>query len=134
MAINLPVRLLAVGLTAALTLLAAPGTAFADKPVRGCPSGPWTLAYFPPSPPAPGENAHWDQIIAGLISEFGSLDAGLAAFGLATVDDLYTYVLTILATKDHNGDSTICFKLYPPTSNVADYFATSVDNTSNAPA
>jgi hypothetical protein len=132
MAAQLPVRLLAVGLTTALALLAAPGTAVADKPVRGCPTGEWTLAYFPPSPPAPGENAHWDQIIAGLISEFGSLEAGLSAFGVATVDDLYAYVLTVLAVVDHNGDFTICFRLYPPTANVPDYIATSVDNVSNA--
>ncbi len=136
---NMKSRLLAGAVCAASLVLVGPvGVAAADKPSGGCPSDKWQESVFPlnwqpgDSMDPTGQNLLLQLGIAGTIEEFGSLEAGLAAFGFATFTQFYAAAVDpAYNLKDKNNDGILCFKLFPSQSNVAAYLANTVDNTAH---
>jgi hypothetical protein len=71
--------------------------------------------------------------IAGTIEEFGSLEAGLDAFGFDTFDEFYAAVVDPAYNRlDRNDDGILCFKPYPSQSNLPAYLALAIDNTASS--
>ena len=134
-------RSLGIGVAIAVTsfVLGAAGTAQADKPVGSCPSDKWQQSVFPldwqpgdPMDPA-GDNLLFQIAVSGLVAEFGSLEAGLAAFGFSTLEQLYAEVIDPGFNRvDKNDDGVLCVKPFPETGAQADYLANAVDNTASS--
>lgn len=133
-------RLLAGAACAALvTVVCHPGPAQADKPSGGCPGEKWSQSVFPldwqPGDPMDpnGQNLLLQIGIAGTIEEFGSLEAGLAALGFATVEELYAAAIDPAFNQvDKNDDGVLCVKPFPAQGNQAAYLANAVDNTAQS--
>ena len=133
-------RLLVAGACAALVTVVLPaGAARADKPSGECPGDKWSQSVFPldwqPGDPLDpdGQNLLLQIGVAGLIEEFGSLEAGLSAFGFATLEDLYAAVIDPEFNQvDKNDDGVLCVKPFPSQSNVPAYLANAVDNTAQS--
>lgn len=132
-------RMFAAAAGAALVASIPLGPAVAAGPSGGCPSDAWESSVFPldwqpgdPMDPT-GDNLLLQIGLDGLVEEFGSVDAGLEAFGFATVEALYEAVVDPGFTKaDHNGDGMLCVKRFPEQGNQAAYLANAVDNTSHS--
>lgn len=130
--------LLTLGLaTVALVAVNTP-TARADIPVGSCPSDKWEESVFPldwqpgePMDPT-GDNLLLQIGVAGTIEEFGSLEAGLAAFGFSTLEEFYAAVVDPEFNRlDRNDDGVLCVKRFPETGGQAAYLANAVDNTAH---
>jgi hypothetical protein len=129
-------RLLAGGVCAVLvTIGGAPGAAHADASSPGCPSDKWSQSVFPlnwqPGDPMDpnGQNLLLQIGLAGTIQEFGSLQAGLSAFGFDNLEQFYTAVIDPdYNAKDRNDDGILCVKPYPVQGNQAAYLANAIDN------
>jgi len=125
----------ATALAGILSVLSAVGAAQADEPAGGCPSDKWEPSVFPlnwqpgdPTDPT-GDNLLLQTGNAGTIEEFGSLEAGLAAFGFATFDEFYAAVVDPqYNTQDRNDDGVLCVKRFPSQGNQAAYLANIIDN------
>ena len=124
---------------AALLAVLPLGPATAAPPTGGCPSDAWQTSTFPldwqpgePMDPA-GDNLLLQIGVAGTIEEFGSLEAGLQAFGFATLEDFYAAAVDPQFNQyDKNDDGVLCFKRFPANSNKAAYLANAVDNASHS--
>ena len=123
---------------ALLTMLYPVGPAQAEKPSAGCP-GKFQQSVFPlnyqlgdPIDPD-GLNLLVQLGIAGTIEEFGSLEAGLDAFGFDTFDAFYAAVVDPVYNRfDRNDDGILCFKPYPSQSNLPAYLFNTIDNTASS--
>lgn len=132
-------RMLFIATTTAVLVLGLAGTAQADKPSGGCPSDKWQPSVFPlgwrpgdPMDPT-GQNALLQLGIAGTVSEFGSLEAGLVAFGFGTFEDFYAAAVDPDYNRiDRNDDGVLCFKRFPDQSSNPVYTANTVDNTAKS--
>jgi hypothetical protein len=133
-------RLLAGAACAAMvTVVCPPWAAQADKPSGGCPSDEWSQSVFPldwqpgePMDPS-GQNLLLQIGIAGTIEEFGSLQAGLVAFGFATLEEFYAAAIDPSFNQvDRNDDGILCVKRFPSQGNQAAYLANAVDNTAHS--
>ena len=129
-----------VGAVCAVLFSAMPlSTATAAPPSGGCPGVDWQTSTFPldwqpgdPMDPT-GDNLLLQIGIAGMIEEFGSVAAGLEAFGFATFDDFYAAAVNPGFQKfDHNGDGVVCVKRFPEQGGQAAYLANAVDNASHS--
>lgn len=119
----------ALVLTAGLTVLASPAEAV--KPVGGCPGVQWSATTLP----ANGSDTSsrlWVLTLAGLEQEFGSVDAGLEAFGVADLDELAALITAGALRVDKNGDGVLCMKDQPDTPGFPAYFFNGTDNTSHS--
>ena len=120
---------------ALVTMLLPIAPAQADKPSAGCP-GNFQQSVFPldyqigdPIDPD-GLNLLVQLGIAGTIEEFGSLKAGLEAFGFDTFDEFYAAVVDPAYNRiDRNDDGILCFQPFPSQSNIPAYLANTIDNT-----
>jgi hypothetical protein len=129
-----------VGVTCAALVALFPVTAAtAAPPAGGCPSDAWQTSAFPlgwqPGDPMDpnGENLLLQIALAGLIEEFGSMAAGLEAFGFATLEELYAAAVDPGFDKvDHNDDGILCVKPFPEQGGQAAYLANAVDNASHS--
>lgn len=133
-------RLLACGACAVLaTVVGTPAAAHADNASVGCPSDKWSQSVFPldwqpgdPMDPS-GQNLLLQLGIAGTIEEFGSLEAGLAAFGFDTLEEFYAAAIDPAHNKvDKNDDGILCFKPFPEQGGQAAYLANVVDNSARS--
>jgi hypothetical protein len=80
-----------------------------------------------------GDNLLLQIGIAGLIEEFGSIDAGLEAFGFGTLDEFYAAAIDPQFNKvDHNDDGVLCVKRFPEQGNQPAYLANAVDNAAHS--
>ena len=129
-----------VGAVCAVVFSALPFTpAAAAPPSGGCPSHAWQTSTFPldwepgdPMDPT-GDNLLLQIAVAGMVEEFGSVAAGLEAFGFATFEDLYAAAIDPGFEKfDHNGDGVLCVKRFPAQGGQAAYLANAVDNVSHS--
>jgi hypothetical protein len=116
-------------------LVAAPGTAVADKPTGGCPAGEWLLTTVPlawqSGQPIP-DRSLWGITLEGLVVEFESVRAGLAALGATTLEELYATVLAGAQRTDRNNDGMLCLRLLPRTPGIPAYIVNGVDNVAHA--
>lgn len=131
-------RVLFIAATA-VTLVLGATPAHADKPMGSCPSDMWHQSVFPLNwQPGDQMDPNGDNLllqigIAGIIEEFGSLEAGLAAFGFTTLDELYAAAVDPGYNKiDKNDDGVLCAKPFPSQSNKPAYLANAVDNTAQS--
>ena len=131
-------RQLCTAIVVASFVLGTAGTAQAGKPIGNCPSDKWQESTFPldwqPGDPIDpdGTNLHFQMGVAGTIEEFGSLEAGLAAFGFSTLTDFYAATVDpALNTVDRNGDGVLCVKPFPDVSRIPAYLVNGVDNTAH---
>jgi hypothetical protein len=129
---------IAIAIAIAIVGFGTAGTAHADKPVGVCPSDKWQESVFPldwqPDDPIDpnGENLLFQIGVAGIIEEFGSLEAGLAAFGFSTLTEFYAAAIDPAYNKvDRNDDGVLCAKPHPDTSGAPAYLANAVDNTAS---
>lgn len=129
---------IAITVTVASVVLGTAGTASADKPVGACPSDKWQESIFPlnwqpgDAVDPDGQNLLFQIGVAGMIEEFGTLEAGLAAFGFLTLTEFYAAALDPAYNNvDRNDDGVLCVKLFPNTSGAPAYLANAVDNTAN---
>ena len=68
--------------------------------------------------PAPGVDAWWDMTVAAFALEGLTVDQAAAAFGFeGDVDGFYEWVLTGILSADDNGNSRVCFRLFPQQQN-----------------
>jgi hypothetical protein len=92
----------------------------AEATAAGCPSEKWIVSAFPlnwepgdPTDPS-GDNLLLQIGIAGLIEEFGSVEAGLEAFGFETFEEFYAAAVDPAFNKiDQNNDGLLCVKPFP---------------------
>jgi len=131
-------RRLCIAIAVASIVLGTAGTAHADRPVGTCPSDKWQESIFPlnwqpgDAIDPDGQNLLFQIGVAGTIEEFGSLEAGLAAFGFSTLEEFYAAAIDpAFVTLDRNDDGVLCVKLFPETGGQAAYLANAVDNTAN---
>lgn len=132
-------RTLFIATTTTILVLGLVGTAQADKPSGGCSSDNWQQSVFPlhwrpgdPMDPT-GQNALLQLGIAGTVSEFGSLEAGVAAFGFDTFENFYAAAVDPDYNRiDRNDDGVLCFKRFPAQSSNPVYTANTVDNTAKS--
>jgi len=131
-------RMLFIAATAVTPVLGAT-PAHAEKPLGSCPSDMWQQSVFPlnwQSGDQMDPNGHNPLLqigISGLIEEFGSLDAGLAAFGFTTFHALYPAAVDPDYNRiDRNNDGVLCVKPFPSQSNNPAYLANAVDNTAQS--
>ncbi len=111
-------------------------------PPGGCPPSVSGFVMYPfygqlgdPAPTTPGVEPLWDVTIVGPFTEvFGSLEAGLDAFGFESADDLYAIVLGEWLTIDKNGDRNICLKDMPDTPGSPPWVFNAVDNNAKLPS
>lgn len=129
-------RRLCIATVIASVVFGTAGTAHADKPVGTCPSDKWQESVFPldwqpgDAIDPDGQNLLFQIGVAGMIEEFGSLEAGLAAFGFSTLTDLYAAAIDPAYNQvDRNDDGVLCVKPHPDTSGAPAYLANAVDNT-----
>lgn len=132
-------RVIGGAASVALLALLPAGPATASGPSGTCTHDGWQTSEFPlgwqPGDPMDpnGENVLLQIGVAGTIEEFGSLEAGLAAFGFPTLEDFYAAVVDPNFNKiDHNDDGVLCFKRFSENGNKAAYLANAVDNTSHS--
>lgn len=131
-------RTLLVATAAASLVLSVSGTAVADMPSGTCPGDHWETMLFPldwepgdPMDPT-GQNILFHNVVDGFPVEFGSLEAGVAAFGYSTLEELYAEVLLPGWMEfDRNTDGILCVKQFPSQGNQPEYVANAVDNTSH---
>jgi hypothetical protein len=107
---------------------------------RRSPVGPQPrVDRWPPTRPAcwqpgdatdpTGQNRATQIGIAGAIEEFGSLAAGLAAFGFGSFTDFYAAVVDPnYNTIDRNDDGVLCVKTFPVTPGRPAFLVLAIDN------
>lgn len=120
----------------AATALPVGSAQAADATAAGCPSAKWMVSVFPlnwepgdPTDPT-GDNLLLQIGITGTIEEFGSLEAGLEAFGFETFTEFYAAAVDPAMNKvDQNDDGVLCVKPFPEQSQgKAAYLANAIDN------
>lgn len=116
-------------LTTGLTAVATP--AEAAGPVGSCPGDQWTATTLPASG-ADTSSLLWQLTLAGMEQEFGSVAAGLEAFGLDSLDALAADITAGALTFDKNGDGVLCLKDQPDTPGFPAYLFNGTDNTSHS--
>ena len=133
-------RRVALGALAAAIMVVAPlSAAQAVPPSGGCPSGKWQVSIFPlnwelgdPMDPT-GDNLLLQLGMAGTIEEFGSLEAGLEAFGFDSFEELYAAAVDPGYNKiDKNDDGVLCFKTHPEQGGQPAYIANAIDNAAHS--
>lgn len=131
-------RQLCTAIVVASVVLGTAGTAQADKPLGNCPSDKWQESTFPlnwqpgDAIDPDGKNLLFQVAVAGTVEEFGSLEAGLAAFGFSSLTDFYAAAVDPpFNTVDRNDDGVLCVKPFPDVSRIPAYLANGVDNTAH---
>lgn len=107
-----------------------------------CPPSPSGFVMYPingeigdPAPTTSGIEQLWDDTIVGPFTEvFGSLEAGLEAFGFESADELYAIVLAEWLSIDKNGDSNLCLKDLPNTPGTPPWVFNADDNNAKPPS
>jgi len=122
-----------------LVLAVASAPAASADPIRTCPNAASGFVRYPivgapgDELPAPGVEPLWDLTAAGLISEFGSVQAGMEAFGFTSGAAFYAFLLDGWNGLDRNGDDHVCGKRFPSVPGIPDYLFNGVDNSANVP-
>jgi hypothetical protein len=130
---------IAVATTVAIVFTVAPMVASATE--RGCPptrSGFVLYEFFGQAgdpAPALGAEPLWDDTIVEPFTEvFGSLEAGLEAFGFESADELYAILLAEWLAIDKNGDSSLCQLDLPNTPGHPAWVFNAIDDNAKAPS
>jgi hypothetical protein len=129
---------LAVCTVVGALLAGSMSAASATKPSRGCDNDSWQTTVFPRDW-QPGEdfdlnglNTLHEATLAGLIEDFGSLDAAIEALGLGDLDGIAAAELSGDLKYDKNMDGILCWKPFRGSSDVQpSYYFNVVDNTAN---
>ena len=128
---------LSIAVAFSLSLLMAASAVAA--PAKSCPAAAsgFTVFQIDPVPgnglPAAGENAWWDQTLAGIAEEGQTPEGAAAAFGFSSVEELFEGVMEALRGLDKNDDNEFCAKPFPDTERgQLAYFFNAVDNNARA--
>ena len=132
-------RRLALSMAVALSVSLLVATSVVAAPAKGCPAGAsgFTVFQIDPVPgdgiAAPGENAWWDQTLAGIAEEGQTPEQAAADFGFASVEELFEGIMEALRGLDRNGDNQFCAKPFPDTEGgQLAYFFNAIDNQARA--